>query len=39
MVSYSVIRGFGSGKSSLPSVDSWGQNFFVERAPSSILEE
>ena len=33
MVSYSGIRGFGSGKVTLPSSDKWGQNMDILKDP------
>lgn len=36
-ISYSAINGFGSGKATLPSVDSWGTNMNILRDPSKSI--
>lgn len=37
MISYSSIVGFGSGKSTLPSVETWGNNMNILRDPPKSL--
>lgn len=37
MISYSGIVGFGSGKATLPSVDTWGNNMNILRDPPKSI--
>lgn len=36
-INYNAIVGFGSGKTTLPSVESWGQNMNILRDPSRSI--